>query len=300
MMLEKFEFAMNKMARSFLPSQLRRKISDFPLVLQFNELLLGRSQVGVTTPEGLTLKLNPLFHGHLASTRSVIDYEPEVREALSRALKPGMVVYDVGANIGIFSLLMSHLVQQNGKVYAIEPEMNNYKHLLSSIKANNLTNIFPMQIAVGDKEAVLQFDRRGGSFSGRVVDSDARYKPTRNLVRITTMSIDSLVKNNIAEKPDLIKIDVEGFEGKVLLGTREVLESYAPAIICEIHAHLGDCWEVVYNVLNSLGYHIFRLEDYLKGEMNHLQSLQNVDMIFASRNIERKLHLREKSSSVLM
>lgn len=283
-MLETVELVINKFARSFLTPDARRKIADLPLVLKFNELFLGKSQVDVVTPEGLVLKLNPLFHGHISTTQSVLEYEPEVREALVRTSKPGMITYDIGANIGIFTLLMSHLIQPGGKVYAIEPEMNNYKHLLGSISANNSINIFPMQIAVGDTDGTLQFDRRGGSFSGRIVDGDVHYKPTKNIVPMATMSIDSLVKSNIIDPPNLIKIDVEGFEGKVMLGMQEVISKYHPIIICELHAHLGDPSEVVYNVLASAGYSIYDLELFLAGQLLDLSTLDGTGKIIAMKS----------------
>jgi FkbM family methyltransferase len=283
-MLAKFEFMLNSVARSLLSPKLRRRIADFHWILKFNELILGRLQKDVITPEGLILKLNPLFHGHLSTTESVLNYEPEVRLALVECLKPGKVVYDIGANIGIFSLLMSYLVKQNGKVYAVEPEMNNFKHLVDSIKANNLNNIIPMQMALGATEGFLQFDRRGGSFSGRIIDSDVQYTPTKNIIPMTIMSVDSLVRNGIADPPDLIKIDVEGFEGKVVLGMRDVIAKYGPVIICELHGHLGDRSEVVYDVLGSAAYSIFDLSDFLQGKVNILSTLEGVEKIIAVKN----------------
>ncbi|MGO9315021.1 MAG: FkbM family methyltransferase [Syntrophobacteraceae bacterium] len=284
-MLAKVEFMLNRVARSFLPPKLRRRIADFHWILKFNELILGRLQKDVITPEGLILKLNPLFHGHLSTTESVLNYEPEVRLALVECLKPGKVVYDIGANIGIFSLLMSYLVKQNGKVYAVEPEMNNFKHLLDSIQANNLNNIIPMQIALGETDGVLQFDRRGGSFSGRIIDSDVQYTPTKNIVPMAIMSVDSLVRNGIADPPDLIKIDVEGFEGKVVQGMKEVLAKHAPVIVCELHGHLGDPSEVVYDALSSFGYSIFDLSDFLQGKKNILTTLDGVAKIIAVKDV---------------
>jgi FkbM family methyltransferase len=287
-MLARVELMLNSVARSLLSPKQRRRIADFHWILRFNELILGRLQKDVITPEGLILKLNPLFHGHLSTSESILNYEPEVRLALVRNLKPGKVVYDIGANIGIFSLLASYLVKQSGKVYAIEPEMNNFKHLLDSVKANNFTNLFPMQIALGESDGLLRFDRRGGSFSGRVVDSDIQYKPTNNIVPMTVMSVDSLVRNDIADPPDLIKIDVEGFEGKVVLGMKEVISKYAPIIVCELHDHLGDPSEMVYDTLSSVGYSMYDLHDFLQGKTNILTTLSGVGKIIAFKDTAKK------------
>jgi FkbM family methyltransferase len=289
--LTRIEYMINTIARSLLSSKMRRLIADFPGVLRFNEHVLGKLQVNVLTPEGMILKLNPLFHGHLATTQRILAYEPEVREIMLRILKPGMVVYDIGANIGVFSLLMSHLVHDNGKVYAIEPEINNYKHLIASIKENKIINIIAMQMAIGQAQGMSPFDRRGGSFSGRIIDIETKYRITRNIIEVPTVSLDDLVLQNIAEPPDFIKIDVEGYEGKVILGMKKVVFSHAPVILCELHTHLGDPSEIIYETLRSADYSIYELQSFLNGRRHNLETLTNVPMVIA---IKDNINTREK------
>ncbi len=271
----------NKMAHSFIPHGVLRAVADFPGVLRFNELTFGRVQVGVTTPEGQTIKMNPLFHGHLSSTEKLLNYEPEVRKTMVKLVKPGMTAYDIGANIGVFTFLMSSLVGNSGKVYAFEPEINNYRHLSDSVKANKAGNIVALQIAAGESSKESSFDRRGGSFSGRIIDSDTKYKVTRNIASVTTKSVDDIVADGIAKPPDFIKIDVEGYEGKVLLGMKNVLMNFSPIILCEVHAHLSDPAVVVHEALSSAGYSIYELEGFLNGSLFRLETLENVPRIIA-------------------
>ena len=281
----------NSIARSLLSPKIRRLIADFPGVLRFNEHVLGKLQVNVVTAEGMILKLNPLFHGHLATTRGILEYEPEVRDIMVRLLKPGMIAYDIGANIGVFSLLMSHLVHDNGKVYAIEPEINNFRHLVESIKENKLINIIAVQMAIGQAQGMSPFDRRGGSFSGRIIDTETKYRITSNIIEVPTVSVDDLVLQNIAEPPDFIKIDVEGYEGKVILGMKEVIYRHAPIILCELHTHLGDPNEIIHETLGAAGYSIYELQSFLDGRRHNLETLTNVPMLIA---IKDNINARQK------
>jgi FkbM family methyltransferase len=283
-LLARIGYMINSIARSLLSPKMRRLIADFPGVLRFNERILGRLQVNVVTPEGLLLKLNPLFHGHLATTQQILNYEPDVRDIMLQMIKPGMTTYDIGANIGLFSLLMSRCVGSKGQVYAIEPEINNYKHLVDSINQNKLTNTIAMRVAVGQTKGILPFDRRGGSFSGRVLDIGARYRITGNIIQVPTVSLDDLVHGNTAKPPDFIKIDVEGYEGKVILGMKDIISSYAPIILCELHTHLGDSSEIIYETMRAADYSIYELHSFLGGIRSQLETLTDMSMVIAIKD----------------
>jgi FkbM family methyltransferase len=202
--------------------------------------------VEIQTPEQQTLFINPILH-----TPYFKDYEPEVRKAILRYTKKGMVAYDVGANVGVFSLLFSSIVGENGVVYAFEPEKNNYVCLEKSIVVIN--NIVLDKRAVGLDKNIIRFDRRGGAFSGRIVDR-GRYKVSKNIIDVPVVSIDVLIADEMYRVPDIIKIDVEGNEILVLMGMENTLTNHKPIIICELHTHLGDSVEKVKSLLQRHGY----------------------------------------------
>jgi FkbM family methyltransferase len=165
-----------------------------------------------------------------------------------------MSAYDIGANVGVFSYLFASLVGADGDVYAFEPEKNNYLCFQISLGLNPDAKVKLDTRAVASGEGKQLFDRRGGAFSGRLIGTQAHYHTTENVEQVSTVSIDHLVKVEGYRKPDILKIDVEGNEGMVLEGMREVLAAHAPIIICELHTHLGDSSESVLSLLRQYGY----------------------------------------------
>ena len=237
-----------------LPKGLQRRIADFPGVLRLLEKLSSRQLEQIATPEGGRLAINPLFHSYL-SRAGLVDHEPEIRNAILRLTRPGMVAYDIGANVGVFSFLFASLVGDEGIVYAFEPERNNYHCFRKSLQINQSKNIVLDTRAVGRAKSTEKFDRRGGAFSGRLV-GDAHYEATDNVEIVETVSIDHLVASEGYRPPDILKIDVEGNERLVLEGMANLFQTSSPIIICELHTHLGDPSQRVIELLQGYGYKI--------------------------------------------
>jgi FkbM family methyltransferase len=189
---------------------------------------------------------SPLLHGH-----SVGDGEVDVVAAIERNLRMGGVFYDVGANIGIFSLLATTFVGAQGQIVAFEPEENNLACLRRTL-ANDFPNIKLYEIALGNADGVMHFDRRGGAFSGRlVVEGTAAFET----VPVRVRSIDSLIAEGLPP-PDLIKIDVEGGEGSVLEGAKNLLERGRCMVLCEMHTGNPGGVARAFAALNAAGYRI--------------------------------------------
>src|SRR5437762_1103185 len=87
-------------------------------------------------------------------------YEPETQQALRKLIRPGMTVFDVGANSGYFTLLMADRVGPAGRVYSFEPHPANFELLLSNIQANSLAHVHAFKLALSDRrgEAVLSLN----------------------------------------------------------------------------------------------------------------------------------------------
>jgi len=247
-----------------LPASVVRRIADFPGVLKLLQSLSSNQLVEIKTPEGRDLLVNPLFHSNLCRSGSLLDYEPEMRKVLTAFTKPGMVAYDIGANVGVFSFLFESAVGADGVVYAFEPERNNYNCLEKSLEKDNNRNIILDKRAVGKSQGTEQFDRRGGAFSGRLI-GDAHYNTTDNIETVETVSVDYLVEEEGYRVPDIMKIDVEGNEGMVLEGMKNILTNFSPIIICELHTHLGESGEKVIALLSSYGYKVSDLSSALNG-----------------------------------
>jgi FkbM family methyltransferase len=141
-------------------------------------------------------------------------YEKYETELFKRLVKNGMVVVDIGANVGYYTLLASRLVGDKGRVFAFEPEPNNYDLLCKNIKVNKCRNVVPIRKAVfsssGKIELFLDKNNLGAhSLSERNVN-----KPISIMVEAT--SLDDYFRN--APKIDVMKLDVQGSEMHVLEG----------------------------------------------------------------------------------
>lgn len=248
-----------------LPRPVLRVLADFPGVLPLFEHLSAGTTRTVRTPEGLQLVINPLFHSNYVASGDVAGYEPEMRRALAALAQPGMTAYDIGANVGVFSLQLAALVGAGGRVYAFEPEPNNLACLEQTARLNSLPQLTVDRRAVGDATGVAHFDRRGGAFSGRLVGTTRGYHETGNRLTVETVRLDDAIAAGQLAPPDLLKVDVEGNEGMVLRGLVRTLRSRGPVVVCELHGHLGDSVAGVIAELRDAGYAMAHLADVAAG-----------------------------------
>lgn len=232
--------ALNR-AGNMLPHRARRFILDDLKVSRLVNRFAKNSFVEAVLPNGMMITFNPALHGH-----AIHDYEQDVLDALKVNLKPNGVFYDVGANIGVFSLLLSPAASQ---VLTFEPEENNTACSKRSL-SDGPSNMHLLECAVGAADGTMTFDRRGGAFSGRLAMSAAF-----DGVTVPVRSLDSIVAEG-HPPPNLIKIDVEGGEGAVLEGAASVLREHRPIVICEMHRDDPDGVARAFAALKSAGYEV--------------------------------------------
>lgn len=148
-------------------------------------------------------------------------------DLLNQLIKPGFVILDVGANIGTHTLQFARSVQPNGFVYAFEPQRIAFEFLCANIILNNYLNIFPMMAGVSDTNGEITvpiLNPNSLANSGSInLENNMNGDPVRLL------SIDSLRLNRC----NLLKIDVEGMERKVLLGAKETIDKFRPFLFVE-------------------------------------------------------------------
>jgi len=259
--------------------KLYRKMVDNKCIHKIISILFKNATTKINTPEGQIVFVNPIYHGQFLSGDSIADYEPGIRKLLNEMTKPDMVAYDVGANIGIFSLLLAQIVGQNGHVYAFEPEDNNLKCLRKAKIFNRLDNLSIESVCVADKSGVQYFDHRGGAFSGRLVDGKEAVS-SHQVTKMTTVSLDDFISDN-HRPPGLIKIDVEGHENGVIEGMQRCLERIKPIILCELHHDLNENVERLYSILSKKGYKCINLDDWINHKMDALESFNGVHHFIA-------------------
>lgn len=159
------------------------------------------------------------------------DIECEVMDGI---IKKGGVVLDVGAHIGYFTLLASHMVgrdgNREGKVYAFEPLPLNLTYLKRHLSANRIDNVKVFSAAVGYEDSWQSFDLAGGSGRGSLSARDGD-----NRLRVQVLRLDSLFEKGEISSPNFVKMDIEGAEGEALKGAQKMLETCRPTILLSVH-----------------------------------------------------------------
>lgn len=147
------------------------------------------------------------------------------RHLLTRLVRPGTHVVDVGSNIGYITLLLHRAIGPAGRITCIEPSPENLTELKMNIEANRLSNVTLHECALGSADGKTGL--RSGINSGIVnIDEGAYSSELRQL--------DSLITHPV----DFIKIDVDGYEGQVLSGAVETIRRDRPSLLIEFHPKL--------------------------------------------------------------
>jgi FkbM family methyltransferase len=158
-------------------------------------------------------------------------FETMVQRTLPGLLKPGDVAFDIGANVGFWSLVFSTLVGANGRVFAFEPSPKILLRLGRNLQMNKKENINPIQKAVSDVEGSASFLDNG---------SESQILPASSssagaCIQVSTIRLDDFVYRDSHARPNLVKIDIEGHAGPCLMGGERVLAESKPYVLCEIH-----------------------------------------------------------------
>jgi len=156
-------------------------------------------------------------------------YEVARLRALANAVTQGAVVYDVGAHVGIYSLLASLRVGPSGKVYSFEPLERNLSYLRRHLMLNNIQNCVILEAAVCNRVGTRPF-------SGTAWESSMGHLSPDGEILVPSTTLDSCVYGEKGLRPPgIMKIDVEGAEFEVLEGADRTLTEFHPMIFLEIH-----------------------------------------------------------------
>jgi len=183
-------------------------------------------------------------------------YEPYLYQFLSEnhISIEGKNVIDVGANNGQITVEFAHLVGDTGKVYSFEPQRIIFQQLCGNVFVNGLDNVHAYNMAIGDEDGLTQIEKPDYFQKGPVNFGNIHVGVKENYEIVKLHKLDTLQIENVS----LIKIDVQGFEKKVLIGAKETIKKNRPIIYIEIEESqlnlYGDTTESVLEVLQSLEY----------------------------------------------
>lgn len=212
-------------------------------------------------PDGYTFQVDPAtligWNIHFFLT-----YEPEVREQIKAALRPGQVCLDVGANVGWHTLLMASLVGPGGRVFAFEPNASTRERLTKVIANNGFSQVVIREEALSDQVGFgwFQAPRAGTLWDGT---GHLAMQEETDCWHLPCATVDSVVRSSGLDRLDLIKIDVEGWELRVLRGSVHSIERFRPRIIFEFDPHYmtrcgADSADIL-ELFQSLDYELFVL-----------------------------------------
>jgi FkbM family methyltransferase len=161
-------------------------------------------------------------------------YEEATVRWFRSVLRPGMVVLDIGAHVGQYSLIAASDVGPKGRVHSFEPNPASFRRLRDNVEMNGFRHVSTHPLAVSDAEGeatlyVPEHDNLGEA-------SLQACQPGMKETKVRCVTIDEWARTaDLGESPriDVMKIDVQGLEGKVLQGAREVLKRFRPRIVCE-------------------------------------------------------------------
>jgi FkbM family methyltransferase len=185
-------------------------------------------------------------------------YEPQETQLASRLLRPDDVFVDVGANWGYFSLAAAHWVGPGGRVIAFEPEPRLYRMLSSNIAANGLTSVAAHRVAIAAGPGRLSFVAFRAD-EGNWGRSHAAVDGASSDFECATVGLDDALDAAGVGAVQLVKVDVEGGEGRVLAGMRAGLaRGRYRYVLLECHpaqlAERGESEQQCVDALLSAGY----------------------------------------------
>ncbi|RZJ78470.1 MAG: FkbM family methyltransferase [Flavobacterium sp.] len=179
------------------------------------------------------------------------DYEGFIKEQFKTYISTGDTVLDIGANIGFHSLYFSELVGSGGKVICFEPVLTNFNKLKSNIILNQAENIWPHNIALGNKNENISIAADENSTNPGSFNLFERGGDEEIICRIG----DEVLAR---EKVNFIKIDVEGYESYVIGGLIETITNNRPKILFEYDPNYivksGLPKDYIFKLLSSLNY----------------------------------------------
>lgn len=189
------------------------------------------------------------------------DIRDPAKELLLQTVAPGEVVIDIGANIGELSMRFARRVGEHGQVVGFEPFPSTFEVLQRNLDLNRLPNVSVWNVAIGGVDGYVEMMCHAGNAGENRVASEGG----DGFIPVEAKTLDSFLEANPIPRIDLIKIDTEGYEMRVLDGAVRTIARHLPRLFIEVNDdHLreyGATAESVLGRLESWGYSMVRPED---------------------------------------
>jgi FkbM family methyltransferase len=157
--------------------------------------------------------------------------EPDVQNVLASHVRPGSTVYDIGANVGFFTVLLARLTGASGRIMAFEPAPEAVAALRHNLELNGFSHVVVMEAAVGAHDGTARLKVPELQVAARLVSEEVG-----GAISVPVLSLDAAAERCDLPAPSLVKIDAEGSEEDVLRGMSQLLARERPQVLCELHA----------------------------------------------------------------
>lgn len=257
--MKKLMLAVAELAARILPAPLKQAIYRF-------KPLAGLIRRGLNTAAPSGLSKVRVAAGGLAGFTLLLDmhnekdywlgtYEPDLESMLGELIHPGVVIYDVGANIGYVSLLLAKAAGETGRVYAFEALPANVERLQHNLELNTIgSRVTVVPAAVTQSVGPLTFLIHASGGMGKVQGSAGRDDRYQAQVTVAGISLDEFVYGQGNPPSQVVKMDIEGGEVLALPGMRRLLAEVHPLMLMELHGPHSS--RVAWETLTDAGYRI--------------------------------------------
>jgi len=160
-------------------------------------------------------------------------YEEYAFKRLTELVEPGAVFIDIGANIGRYTFPIAKLVGKDGIVIAIEPDPVSFRALIRGIELNKLKNVVALNVALGDRNDSTILCQKYATATPSIIEREK----CRSFVEVPMETLDNIVKKLKISRIDVVKIDVEGAEMKVLRGMVDTIRRFKPYMLVEVRSY---------------------------------------------------------------
>lgn len=187
-------------------------------------------------------------------------YEIDLQSGIKKLIQHGWVVYDVGANIGYFTLMFSRLVGESGAVFAFEPLPANLERLKENLELNGLTSLVKVHpVAVIDESKTVEFLIGSSGAMGKTIGSAGRENEElyQESIEVPGIALDDFIFKQENPPPRAIKMDIEGGETLAIQGMRRLLGELKPLVFLELHGE--EAAIVLWKTLDEFGYRIHKI-----------------------------------------
>jgi len=266
------ELTNNSLGKIFFKFLLKLRIRKMLEKLGIDETKVADYFVKQFMDEGGIYEINGFKLKKGRTTRLPIltgEIEPSQTDLMEKIVKPGMIVFDLGANFGWFTLVLSKLVGNSGKVYSFEADPYLVNTLKENVKLNNFSNVLIQPIAVSNKTGISKFSLNESYDTRNQLDS---ISPSKNTVDVKITSLDEFSIKEKLKNVDFIKMDIEGSEPKVLEGMKKIIfDNPQLKIITEFNQNamisVGSLPENMINFLQDAGFTIEEIDEKKPGKL---------------------------------